>query len=264
MYRRDEGHQYHAMAFLIYAYLQSDREVEAHQLIEEVKSLPKMKNMYGKDFDPQVSALVSFSAAYTLEMHHWKDAVALPLLTAADDADSSITYKARAIGAARDGDLASARTNLQAIQDLHATLVKEKKPQMAINAVDEDRRVVSAWIDHAEHRDDEAFKILRDIANKEGGIFAPDGGTPAHEMLGDMLLEMGQAGQALTEYEAELKLSPNRFNSLYGAGRSAELSKQPSKASSYYQQLLKACVGGNSIRPELAYAQGFLYTVVKE
>lgn len=257
----DEGHQYHAMEFLIYAYLQSGRELEAHQLIDEVKSLPKMKNMYGTDFDPQLSALVSFSAAYALELHHWKEAEALPQLSSADDSDASITYKARAIGAARSSDLASAHTHLQAIQDLHAILVREKKPLIAINAVDEDGRVVSAWIDHAEHRDADALNILRDISTKEEGIFAPDGGTAAHEMLGDMLIEMGRPEQALSEYEAELKLSPNRFNSLYGAGRAAELTEQPSKATRYYQQLLKACAGGNSTRTELAHAQEFLSAV---
>ena len=115
----DEGHEYHAMEFLIYAYLQSGRDVEAQQLIEEVRSLPKMKDMYGVDFDPQISALTSFSAAYALELHHWKEAEALPLISTVDDADASITYKARAIGAARSGDLPAARANLQAIQDLH-------------------------------------------------------------------------------------------------------------------------------------------------
>jgi tetratricopeptide (TPR) repeat protein len=260
----DEGHQYHAMEFLIYAYLQSGRDVQAQRLIEEVESLPKMKNMYGTDFDPQLSALVMFSAAYALELHHWKEAQALPQLSPNDDADTSITYRARVIGAARTGNLAVARTNLRAIEDLQAVLVREKKRTSIINAVEEDRRVASAWIAHAEHRDDEAFKILREIANKEEGIFSPDGGTPAHEMLGDILLEMGKAEEALAEYDAELKLSPNRFDSLYGAGRAAELSKQLEKASSYYRQLVKVCDGGNSNRPELADARRFLSMVARQ
>jgi len=32
-----------------------------------------------------------------------------------------------------------------------------------------------------------------------------------------MLLDMNRPEQALVEYEAELEISPNRFNSLYGA-----------------------------------------------
>lgn len=59
----------------------------------------------------------SFSAAYALELHHWKETEALPLITPIDDADASITYKARAIGATRSANLPVAHANLQAIQD---------------------------------------------------------------------------------------------------------------------------------------------------
>jgi tetratricopeptide (TPR) repeat protein len=260
----DEGHQYHAMEFLIYAYLQSGREAEAQQLIEEIRTLPKMKDMYGTGFDPQISALTSFTAAYALELHHWKEAEALPLISPVDDADASTTYKVRAIAAARSGNLPSARTNLQAIGDLQATLVKEKKPEMWVRAVEDDGRVVSAWIHHAEGKNDEAIATLREIASKEQGIFAPDGGIVAHEMLGDILLEMGQPGQALAEYEAELKLSPKRFNSLYGAGHAADMAKHPEKAAEYYKELVGSCAGGSSTRSELMSARGFLATVAQK
>jgi hypothetical protein len=43
--------------------------MDAQRLIEEVRS-PKMKDMYGAGFDPQISAATSFSAAYAIELHH--------------------------------------------------------------------------------------------------------------------------------------------------------------------------------------------------
>src|SRR5579862_9400410 len=122
----DAGHQYHAMEFLVYAYLQSGREQEAKRVIEGVKTLPKMKNMYGADFDPQISAEVEYSASYVTELHLWKEAVALPLLTDYGDGDSSLTYKARAIGAARLGDLQAAQESLTAITRLPDTLQQKK------------------------------------------------------------------------------------------------------------------------------------------
>src|SRR6267378_3672154 len=141
MHVGDEGHQFHAMEFLVYAYLQCGREADARRVIEEVKSLPKMKNMYGTDFDPAISALVAYSAAYALELHHWTEAANLQLLSPPDSGDRSITYKARAIGTARSDNVAEARTNLLAIEELHKTLLRRKKTTIA-NAVDEDRRVV--------------------------------------------------------------------------------------------------------------------------
>jgi tetratricopeptide (TPR) repeat protein len=258
----DEGHQYHAMEFLVYAYLQSGREREAKDMMEEVKTLPKMNNMYGADFDPQISAEVEYSASYVTELHLWKDAVALPLLTDNGDGDSSLTYKARAIGAARLGDLPTARENLQAINKLHENLLA-KKEMVPANAVDDDRRVVTAWIDHAVGQNAEALKLLQDLVPKDSGLFATDGNVPAHEMMGDMLLEMSRPEQALDEYELELKVSPNRFNSVYGAGRAAEAAKETDRASTYYRQLAATCDHGDSTRPELVHAREFLSSIAK-
>src|SRR5579864_3124404 len=52
-----EAHQFHAMDYLVYAYLQSGREAEAQKVIEEIKTLPPMPDMYGMGFDPRVWAL---------------------------------------------------------------------------------------------------------------------------------------------------------------------------------------------------------------
>jgi tetratricopeptide (TPR) repeat protein len=188
----------------------------------------------------------------------------LPLISATDDADASITYVARAIAATHLGDLPTARANLNSIQELHATMVKEKKLQFSIDAVDEDGKVVSAWIEHAEGQDQDAINTLRKIADKEQGTFAAGGGIPAHEMIGDILVDTGRPAEALAEYEAELKLSSNRFNSLYGAAHAAELSNQHSKAADYYEQLTKVCESGNSTRPELAHARSFVSQVAKQ
>jgi tetratricopeptide (TPR) repeat protein len=238
----DEGHQYHAMEFLVYAYLQSGREIEAKQAIDGLKDLPRMHNMYGTDFNPNLSAQVEYSASYVSELHAWKDAEDLPLLTDNGDGDSSLTFKARAIGAARLGHLKIAETNLQAIVNLHQTLV-EKKNMRAANA---------------EGKNDEALKLLEEIARHDSGLFATDGDIPAHEMMADILLEMHKPDEALAQYEAELKVSPRRFNSLYGAGRALEMSGQTAKASGYYQILRDDCAGGTSSRPELAHAREFL------
>jgi len=259
----DAGHQYHAMEFLVYAYLQSGRDKEAKRVIDEVKTLPKMDNMYGTDFDPNLSAQVEYAASYVSELRLWKDAVALPLLTDNSDGDSSLTYKARAIGAARLGDLHTARLNLIEMKTLHENLVQKKK-MGAANAVNDDIQVVTAWIDHSEGKNDEAMGLLRPLAQKDHGLFATDGDIPAHEMLGDMLLDMKRPDAALQEYEAELKVSPNRFNSVYGAAQAAEMAKLQDKATAYYKQLVMSCNGGDSTRPELAHAREFTGAVAKK
>jgi hypothetical protein len=55
-----------------------------------------------------------------------------------------------------------------------------------------------------------------------------------------------------------MKVDPNRFNGLCGAGRAAELAHERGKAAAYYQQLLKNCEGHTSARPEFAEAKSSL------
>ena len=54
-----------------------------------------------------------------------------------------------------------------------------------------------------------------------------------------MLLERGRYQEAQTVYLAVLKRSPNRFNSLYGVGRAAELEGNYKKATLYYRKLIE-------------------------
>jgi len=253
----DQGHQYHAMEFLMYAYLQSGREDDAEKLIEEVRSLPKMKSMYGVASDPQVLALLSYSASYVLELHRWKEAADLPLTLGTEFGDDAITYLARAIGSARTGDVEQARQSVAKIDSIYKSVVAKKL--RFVDWEEQELKEGDAWLDHAEGKNSEALSLLQGIADKQkSGVFAEQGDLPAREMLGDMLLEMNRPEEALAAYEAELKLSPNRFNSLYGAGRASEAAHQSAHATTYYEQLVKTCAGGDSHRPELESAKKFL------
>jgi cytochrome c-type biogenesis protein CcmH/NrfG len=46
-------------------------------------------------------------------------------------------------------------------------------------------------------------------------------GASAREMLADLLLKLNRPSGALIEYHASPRLTPNRVDALYGAGRSA-------------------------------------------
>jgi tetratricopeptide (TPR) repeat protein len=252
----DEGHQYHAMEFLVYAYMQCGREDEAQKIIDEVRQLPQMKDMYGTGGDPRASALVAYPATVALELHDWKAAAVLETVDGVTLAESSATYLARGLGAVHLGNLPEARAEAQQIEKVRNEMERKDEHEF-IKEVERDRQRLLAWIDHAEGRNGPAIKSLQEIAQNEGGAFAAEGELPAREMLGDMLLEMGEPARALAQYNAELRYVPNRFDSVYGAGRAAEAAKQNSKAAAYYRQLLRICADGTSQRPELAYARKF-------
>ena len=252
------SHQFHAMDFLEYAYLQSGREADAQRLIDEIKAMPEMNDdMYGKGSDPRPYYLVALEARYPLELHHWSDAASLAMVPGADLADNAVTYWARAVGAAHSGNPAEARKDIAEIQSIRKTLVKQKKTEF-IYSLDSGRKEAEAWLAYAEGNHEQALKTLRTVAEKQEAEGDEPLAIPAREMVADMLLDMNQPAPALAEYENDLKFNPNRFDGLYGAAHAAELAGKNTEASTYYAQLLKICNGTASDRPELSRAKALV------
>jgi hypothetical protein len=257
MHMGGEGHQFHAMDFLFYAYMQSGRDADAKALIEEIRAMPnKHDDMYGKGFDPHAAALAHLTALYPLEMHDWPSAAALPPVQVTGTAEDSVIYWARAVGSAHLRKPEDVRKDLAAIENIHKKLVAEKSD--FADAVEDDRKEAQAWLLFAQGKDDDAVEALRTIADKEDSLGDEPEGIPAREMIADILLEAKRPPQALVEYQTDLKLHPNRFDALYGAARAAEAAGKQKDANEYYALLLKVCDGSNSTRPELSRARELL------
>ena len=257
MHMGGEGHQFHAMDFLVYAYLQSGREAQAQKIIDEVNAMPPMPDMYGMGFDPRTYAMSEFPAVYALELRHWSDAAALAPVAGAPRGDQAVTYWARAIGAARTGNVAQASKDLEQIEAVRRDLLAKKRNGFA-EIVAQDYQEAAAWIAHAQGKDDEAIASLRTLADKNDKLGDAPAGIPAREMLADLLMEAKRPQQALAEYQTDLTLNPNRFNGLYGAALAAETAGKQSEAAKYYALLLKVCDGADSTRPELGRARELL------
>lgn len=251
-----EDHQFHAMDFLIYAYLQSGREADAQKVIAEFKSMPPTHNTYGM-VDMRLSSQARSEVSYVLELHDWTEAASLAPLTGVDPDYNSEIYLARALGAARSGQNDEARKDIDEVKKI-SQFVRDKKRTGEADFLDRQINEPQAWIAHSEGKDDDAIKMLRALAEKEKDGFSETGFLPAQELLGDLLLEAKRPQEALAEYQADLKLNPNRFDSLYGAAQAAEQAGQQKEASDYYAQLVKSCEGGTSTRAELTRAKELL------
>jgi tetratricopeptide (TPR) repeat protein len=249
------GHELHAMDFLNYAYLQVGEDAKAHALVEKVAN---MQVMAGHDMQDYLDmARAGFPATYEIEMRHWKEAAALEPAKDAKPENAAITYWARAVG---NGHLKRAAAAKQDLAQYDAMMEAVKKGPDAYLAefMDTGRDEMRAWVAFAEGNSDEAAQIMREVADKQDAHGKGEVEIPAREMLADILLESGHAEEALAEYERSMKIDPNRFNGLYGAARSAELTKQTAKADKYYAQLVKNCAAAESNRPELARAKAQL------
>jgi len=258
MHMGGEGHQFHAMDFLFYAYLQSGRDADAKALIEEVRAMPDtIHNMYGMDYNPRTATLVHFTALYPIEMHQWSEAAALTPAAVGGAEEDSIVYWARAIGAAHLGNAEQVRKDAEQIDAIHTKIVSEKKKGFA-GIVDNDHKEALAWLSVAQQKYDDALAILRPVADTEDSLGEEPDGIPAREMVAEILMMAKRPEQALAEYEVDLKFNPNRFNGLYGAAQAAEAAGKQEKASQYYGELVKVCAGSNSERPELSRAKGLV------
>jgi tetratricopeptide (TPR) repeat protein len=246
MHMGGASHQLHAMDYLVYAYLQCGQESDARKIIEELHSIP------GMTADDLSYPLTEFPARYVLELHGWSEAAALEIPRGVSLGDHATIFWARAIGAARSGDAAAARRDLKELEALKSPPGQQRYSTRESEIRLEEAR---AWVAFAEGKGEDAARLLRAAADRED-VARFELAIPAREMLGELLLELKQPSQALAEFETSLRLSPNRFNALYGAGHAAELAGNSKKAASYYAQLLKTCDGGaHSDRPELSRAK---------
>ena len=81
---------------------------------------------------------------------------------------------------------------------------------------------------------------------------------PMRELLGDLLLELGQPAAALREYAASLEVAPGRFRSFFGAAQAAERAGDRVHARIYYEKLVALAVHADTERPEVVQAKAFL------
>ena len=249
-----EGHQFHAMDFLFYAYMQSGRESDARALMDEVNKMPQMHDMYGIGFDPHLATEADFAALYSLEMRDWATAAAITPMVVPNTAEDSFGYWAKAVGSGHLHQTEEVRNDVKAIEAIHQKFVDAKKRDFA-EGTEKDLKQAQAWLAFSEGKYDDAVAILRPMAEKEESLGDEPQGIPSREMIADMLLEAKRPQQALVEYQADLKFSPGRFNGVYGAARAAEAAGKPSDANGYYALLIKNCEGGSSTRPELSHAR---------
>jgi Tfp pilus assembly protein PilF len=122
--------------------------------------------------------------------------------------------------------------------------------------------VAAAWVARAEGKKEEALALLRSATEREDATekhpVTPGPIAPARELLAEMLLESNQPVEALKEFEATMRVEPNRFRTVAGAARAAEVAGDKAKARNYYTQLLALGEKADAERAELRQARAFL------
>jgi tetratricopeptide (TPR) repeat protein len=254
--------QLHALDYLVYAYLQGAQDQKAKAVLDEVMALSKID----QEVFQVAYAWAAIPARYAIERRRWSEAARLELHPKDFPWGNfryteALIYFARALGAARSNDPSTARRDVEKLATIQHALEEAKEAYWA-DQVDIQRQAATAWVLHAEGKNEEALTQMRSAVGLEAATekhpVTPGPIVPARELLGELLIELNQPQQALQEFATSLQDSPNRFNGLFGAARAAELLGDKKTAGDYYAKLVVLTANADSDRPELRKTKEFL------
>jgi tetratricopeptide (TPR) repeat protein len=251
----------HAQDYLVFAYLQMAQDQKAAEIVVQVRGIqrfvfPNFAAAY---------AVGAIPARYALEHKDWRQAAALevihPEIVKPFPFAVAHTEFARAVGAARSGDLERARASITRLGELRDAL-QGTAMKWWIDQVEIQRLGASGWLSHAQGNAAEAERLLRAAAALEdkAGIHPVTPGPllPAHEQVGELLFALGRPAEALAEYEATLAAFPGRFHAHLGGARAARAAGNQDVARQHYRALIDMAGAGTGHRKAIADAQAFL------
>jgi tetratricopeptide (TPR) repeat protein len=258
-------HYIHAMDYLIYAYLQKVQDQKALDTLVTVNNVEKYQDSFASAY-----GIAAAQARYSLELRQWEKAANLKLRTHSTfpwdkyPGFEAITHFARGLGAGRSNDITKARASIKELDRLYGLTKKAGQDYWAV-LVDSQRNTVAAWAAYSEGMTDNALQLMKKAADLEDSVdkhpVTPGAVLPARELLGDMLVLADKYEEAIDAYETSLLISPNRFNSLYGAGYAAESAGDTPKAKFYYTKLIELASDADNDRSSLLRAKKFLHNL---
>ena len=256
----------HAQDYLVYAYLQKANEAGAREVETYAAGLagPWDKNARGA----AAYALAAIPARMALEKRDWAQAARLearqPESFPWSDsfaAFEAISWFSRGLGAARDGQSGVATAAIAELERLRNILQESKQPYW-VTQLNVQIKSVAGWNAYQQGDLEQGLQLMHEAASLENSTFkhpiTPGEILPANELLGDMLLDSGDAAAALAAYQHSLNRSPSRFNSLFGAAMAADHSGDNDAAANYFAVLVAMTEGAEVDWPRLQMAREYV------
>jgi tetratricopeptide (TPR) repeat protein len=254
----DAEGEFHALDYMVYAYLQTGQDEAAR------RAAASAGRASGERRGGHAFSAAAMPARLVLERGAWAEAAALPAPPQASAFlyTDALTHFARAIGLARSGRATEAAGDIAALRRLADTL----RPRDAYWAeqIDIQRETAEGLVLFASGRQEEGLVALRAAAEHqsrtEKHVVTPGPLAPARELLAEALLEVGQFGAALREFEAVQQTEPRRFRAVAGAARAAEQAGDRDAARRHYAALVEIAPNADATRSELVQARAFMGT----
>ncbi|WP_146084202.1 hypothetical protein [Marinobacter maroccanus] len=236
-------HYVHALDYLVYGHLQRGEDSAARSVWESARANgPHQANF------PGAFHLASIPARLAVEARDWEAAAAItPRAVNYIRWDKfawpeALSWFAHGLGAVHTGDLEAAREAEQRLESL-AEAARSAADQRFSTYIEVDRRILAGWIAKAEGEPDRAIELMRSAGELEASVekhpVTPGALLPPYEALGDLLVALDRPAQALAAYEQSDQTWPNRYNTLEGAARAADLTGDTESAEQWSRRLLE-------------------------
>jgi tetratricopeptide (TPR) repeat protein len=240
----------HSGDYILYAYLQQGRDAEARKIVERTGP-------------PREGESALIAARWPIERGAWAEAARLPAPPeGAANVAAAILRFARGLGAARGGEVALAKRELEALGRIRDALRARGAREFRVAEATTQYLAASAWVALAEGRVEDALRLAEEAGELEDRTeeesLTAGRLIPARELQGDLLLALGRPAEALRAYEAALRAAPNRARSLYGAAVSAERAGDVPVARRHYEALARLMSKADADRPEARAAREYL------
>lgn len=268
---------FHALLWLVYGYAQQGRYDEAKGVLTQIEAdAAKSGSVRTR------SHLALARAAWLIETRRWADSK--PAVNAKGLGDDAASADLFAIGfaALKAGNRQGAQSALQAMATiaaanetplpdaLHAAHgakpvgTQPVQPQTGLPSAGGggDKKVsavmaqqLEAALLFTEGRREEALVLARQASVVEDGLsfeFGPPVPVkPAHELAGEMLMDLRRPKEAMEEFQASLKKAPKRALSLLGLARAATAARDTATARKAYGELREVWKKADKALPEL-------------
>lgn len=247
----------HVLDFLIFGYLQLAKDNDAQLIVDQ---LPKLKKFASVRLTVD-TALAAIPARFLLERGQWDEAANLPVRESQYPAAQSISFFARALGAARSGHPEAARAEIAHLKQIEAKLVIAKDDYWA-GQTRIQWLAAEAWVMLDEGRRDRAIAEMRMAADlddaSEKNVAMENKLIPMRALLGELYLKAGMNREAMIELQSSLKTSPNRFRTFAAAAAAARGDRLVAMERYFYQALVHLAGAGDGGRAEVKDARAFL------
>lgn len=232
---------YHSLSWLQYSYLQQGRFRKAAEAVATMEAVA----LESGDASLKGTA-ASMRARQVVESRQWSSTKGR---TRFDNADELFAI---GMGAARTGDA------------LTAGLARQEMARRADSPQTGDRRPLAAIMELqlgalAERNSEAAVRLLESAVAAERQL-PPPLGPPAlmkssHELLGEILVELGRPQEARARFEEALAAHPNRSASVLGLARALDAAGERERARERYRAFLDNWAHADAGRPELDEAR---------